>query len=52
MIKYLKNLISTSYSPEYDVNDITEPFLQVRILEILGFLEELHQKKMKNWRHY
>mgnify|MGYP002624394863 FL=1 len=37
MIKYLKNLISTSYAPEYDVNGITDPFLQVRILEILGF---------------
>ena len=37
MIKYLKNLISTSYAPEYDVNGITDPFLQVRILEVLGF---------------
>ena len=37
MIKYLKNLIATSYAPEYDVNGITDPFLQVRILEILGF---------------
>ena len=37
MIKYLKTLISTSYAPEYDVNGITDPFLQVRILEILGF---------------
>ena len=32
MIKYLKDLISTSYAPEYDVNGITDPFLQVRIL--------------------
>ena len=37
MIKQLKNLISTSYAPEYDVNGITDPFLQVRILEVLGF---------------
>jgi AP-1 complex subunit gamma-1 len=35
MIKYLKNLISTSYAQEYDVNGITDPFLQVRILEVL-----------------
>ena len=45
MIKYLKNLISTSYAPEYDVNGITDPFLQVRILEILGFFGRASSKE-------
>ena len=37
LCKLLKSLINTSYAPEYDVNGITDPFLQIRILEILGF---------------
>ena len=45
MIKYLKNLISTSYAPEYDVNGITDPFLQVRILEILGYFGRASSKE-------
>ena len=45
MIKYLKNLINTSYAPEYDVNGITDPFLQVRILEILGFFGRASSKE-------
>ena len=45
MIKLLKNLINTSYAPEYDVNGITDPFLQVRILEILGFFGRASSKE-------
>ena len=45
MIKYLKDLISTSYAPEYDVNGITDPFLQVRILEILGYFGRASSKE-------
>ena len=45
MIKLLKNLISTSYAPEFDVNGITDPFLQVRILEILGFFGRASSKE-------
>ena len=45
MIKYLKNLINTSYAPEYDVNGITDPFLQVRILEILGYFGRASSKE-------
>lgn len=37
MIKYLKNLVSTNYAPEYDINGITDPFLQVKILEVMQF---------------
>lgn len=37
MIKYLKNLSTTNYAPDYDVNGITDPFLQARILEVLSY---------------
>ncbi len=37
MVRYLKNLSSTNYAPEYDINGITDPFLQVRILEVLYY---------------
>lgn len=36
LIRYLKNLSSTNYAPEYDINGVTDPFLQVKILETLG----------------
>ena len=36
-IKYEKALLSVSYSPEFDVNGITDPFLQAKILEIMQF---------------
>lgn len=37
MIRYLRNLVSTNYAPEYDINGITDPFLQVKILEVLQY---------------
>jgi AP-1 complex subunit gamma-1 len=37
VIKHLKNLIAISYSPEYDVNGITDPFLQAKLLEGLQY---------------
>lgn len=40
MIKILKNLIHSGYAPEYDIAGIKDPFLQVRILRVLGFLGE------------
>ena len=45
LCKTLKNLISTSYAPEYDVNGITDPFLQIRILEVLGFFGRASSKE-------
>lgn len=36
-IKYEKALLSISYSPEFDVNGITDPFLQARIIEIMKY---------------
>ncbi len=37
MIRYLKNLSSTNYAPEYDINGVTDPFLQVKLLEVLYY---------------
>ena len=45
LCKTLKNLISTNYAPEYDVNGITDPFLQIRILEVLGFFGRSSSKE-------
>lgn len=36
-VKYEKALLSISYSPEFDVNGITDPFLQARIIEIMKY---------------
>ena len=40
LIKVLKNLIHSGYAPEYDIAGIKDPFLQVRIIRVLGFLGE------------
>jgi hypothetical protein len=34
-MKHLKNLISSNYSSEFDLNGVTDPFLQCQILSIL-----------------
>ena len=36
LLRYFKNLMNTNYAPEYDINGITDPFLQVRILEVIA----------------
>lgn len=38
MVKHLKALVTTGHSPEHDVNGITDPFLQVKILRLLRVL--------------
>ena len=38
LVATLKNLLSTSFSPEHDVAGITDPFLQVKILRFLRVL--------------
>jgi len=35
LVKILKQLVLSSYSPEHDVNGINDPFLQCRILRLL-----------------
>lgn len=38
MAKTLKNLLMSGYAPEYEIGGVKDPFLQVKILELLGKL--------------
>ncbi|KAG8945593.1 clathrin associated protein complex large subunit [Tulasnella sp. 424] len=38
LVRHLKQLVSTGYSPEHDVSGITDPFLQTKILRLLRLL--------------
>lgn len=37
MFRFIKELISVSYYPEYEVNGIIDPFLQAKIIEVLKY---------------
>lgn len=36
LIKTLKSLLMSGYAPEYEIGGVKDPFLQVKILELLG----------------
>ncbi|KAI9453405.1 Adaptor protein complex AP-1 gamma subunit [Lactarius psammicola] len=38
LVRHLKSLVTTGYSPEHDVSGITDPFLQIKILRLLKLL--------------
>ena len=38
LVRHLKTLITTGYSPEHDVSGIADPFLQIKILRLLRYL--------------
>jgi len=44
LVKMLRNLLSSGYSPEYDVGGISDPFLQVQLLTLLRLLGAKNEK--------
>ncbi|KAH9932656.1 Adaptor protein complex AP-1 gamma subunit [Amylocystis lapponica] len=44
LVRHLKSLVTTGYSPEHDVAGITDPFLQVKILRLLRLLGRSDEK--------
>ncbi|KAH9066856.1 Adaptor protein complex AP-1 gamma subunit [Lactarius vividus] len=42
LVRHLKSLVTTGYSPEHDVSGITDPFLQIKILRLLRLVGKGH----------
>jgi hypothetical protein len=48
LVRLLKDLLLSGFVPEYDVVGITDPFLQVKILELLRLLGEKNQVRLRS----
>ncbi len=48
LIKELKILSTTNYSPEYDINGVTDPFLQTKILETLAIFATMYDDQKED----
>lgn len=44
LVKMLRNLLSSGYSPEYEIAGISDPFLQVQLLTLLRLLGAQNEK--------
>eukprot|EP01095_Lingulamoeba_sp_RSL-Kostka_P015989 TRINITY_DN758_c1_g2_i1.p1 TRINITY_DN758_c1_g2~~TRINITY_DN758_c1_g2_i1.p1 ORF type:complete len:665 (-),score=228.30 TRINITY_DN758_c1_g2_i1:828-2822(-) len=44
IVKILKSLVLSGYAPEHDVNGITDPFLQVKVLRLMRLLANNSQE--------
>ena len=44
LVKMLRNLLGSGFSPEYDVGGISDPFLQVQLLTLLRLLGAKNEK--------
>ncbi|CAK9278951.1 unnamed protein product [Sphagnum jensenii] len=38
VVRLLRNLVISGYAPEYDVNGISDPFLQIELLKLLRYI--------------
>eukprot|EP00934_Nitzschia_sp_Nitz4_P007380 Nitzschia sp. Nitz4//scaffold29_size155292//94841//97853//NITZ4_002670-RA/size155292-augustus-gene-0.209-mRNA-1//1//CDS//3329546484//7370//frame0 len=44
LVKMLRNLLSSGYSPDYEIGGISDPFLQVQLLTLLRLLGSKNEK--------